>query len=68
MVDLSTPGRLDVDIVKNTLKEGVDVELGRFLRLLLFEAGEAVRSSFQEFLQRQRLSSHIRIIARRVGR
>jgi SAM-dependent methyltransferase len=63
IVDLSTPGRLDVDIVRNTAADNPAVALPRFVRRLL-EAGPACERDFQEFLARHRLSSHVRVVAR----
>lgn len=64
LVDVSTPGRLDVDIVKNALAQSPTVELPRFVRTLLASPPE-VRERFQSFLEEADLSSHIQVIARR---
>jgi len=65
IVELSTPGQLDVDIVSNTAKENPKLELPRFVRQLIDHPDEGVRSRFQTFLQEANLSSHIRVIVRR---
>jgi hypothetical protein len=62
VVELSTPGRLDVDIVGNMRREDPSLDLPRWVHTLLDSDGP-VRESFQRFLAEQRLSSHIRIIA-----
>jgi 2-polyprenyl-3-methyl-5-hydroxy-6-metoxy-1,4-benzoquinol methylase len=63
VVELSTPGRLDVDIVENALARNPAMPVPRFVRTLLAR-GEAAHAEFQEFLQRHCLSSHLRVIAR----
>jgi hypothetical protein len=64
VVDLTTPGHLDVDIVANMLTEDPDTPVPRFVTELLGR-GDDARSAFQEFLSKHRLSSHIRVIAAR---
>ena len=62
--ELTTPGKLDVDIVRNIVNENPSVPLQRFVRQLIFEVSDDVREAFQQFLQAHCLSSHIRVIAR----
>ena len=64
LVDLSTPGELDVDIVRNIKRESPEIQLPRFIDSII-SAPEDVRSQFQNFLKANALSSHIRIIGRR---
>ena len=64
IAELSTPGQLDVDIVRNIVNENPDIHLPRFARQLAYYVADDVREAFQQFLQSQRLSSHIRVIAR----
>jgi len=64
IAELSTPGQLDVDIVRNSVIENPNIHLPRFARQLAFKVTDEVREAFQLFLQSQRLSSHIRVIAR----
>jgi len=66
LVDLSTPGQLDVDIVANMLNEGPDLHVSRFAREIV-AAPEETRRRFQQFLSDNRLSSHVRVIARKRG-
>ncbi len=63
VVSKSTPGKLDLDIVKNNYREK-DIEIGRFLRYLIEKTEDKVQSEFQTFLQKNNLSSHMRIIAK----
>lgn len=60
-----TPGRLDVDIVRNTCADHPDIITDPFLRHLLFSSDEAQRARFQDFLTEAGLSSHMWIVARR---
>lgn len=64
IVDLSTPGQLDVDIVANMAAEDETIPLSRFARAII-AAPESTRQQFQAFLQEHRLSSHVRVIARK---
>jgi 2-polyprenyl-3-methyl-5-hydroxy-6-metoxy-1,4-benzoquinol methylase len=64
VVELTTPGELDVDIVRNVLRERPDAVPDRFAREIA-SAEEPVRLAFQEFLKAHRLSSHLRCLLRR---
>ena len=63
LVELSTPGQLDVDIVMNAAKENPTLALPRFVGSLLRAGNQNVRQEFQRFLSQNRLSSHIRVVA-----
>ena len=57
-VKVFTPGKLDVDIVKNTVAEQPEIlENQRFLRYLLAK-DDAVLKAFQSFLKENSMSSH----------
>ena len=61
IVELSTPGTLDLQI----LEEQIDyVELPKFFRDIIKNRDMQIKETFQEFLQRARLSSHMRILAK----
>ena len=64
LVELSTPGELDVDIVRNCLAAEPGLPVSRFARRLA-AADAQTRASFQAFLQSHGLSSHVRCVARR---
>lgn len=64
IVELSTPGHLDVEYIKAAVeREGVRVH--RFLEYLIRNRDEHARRALQEWLQEFRLSSHMRIVARK---
>ncbi|MES2510132.1 MAG: class I SAM-dependent methyltransferase [Pseudomonadota bacterium] len=62
-VKVLTPGQLDVDIVKNALKNQPDsIKEQRFVRTLLSDDARA--AAFQRFLVEQRMSSHVWVMGR----
>lgn len=70
LLDITTPGRLDVDIVRNMVREGSAPALPRFVTTL-FKLAETGRypqllSRFQNFLAEASLSSHVCVVARKV--
>jgi len=65
IVELSTPGKLDVDIVKNALKEGKIDSAGNFFDYLFWRDDEKVWQDFQKFLQTNLLSSHLFLILKK---
>lgn len=65
VLELCTPGELDVDIVRNMLRENPELAVSRFAKTIALNPSEAVRAGFQQFLKANRLSSHIRVVARR---
>ena len=64
VLELTTPGQLDVDIVRNAVTDQPDLDVGRFARAVATSDDET-RREFQQFLQAHRLSSHVRCLARR---
>jgi hypothetical protein len=64
IVEFSTPGQLDVQVVWRMRNER-GVVLPRFLEYLLSHRDAACHERFQDFIQEQRLSSHMRLIARK---
>ena len=63
LLELTTPGTLDVDIVANALDADPELPVPRFVQSLLGR-GPAAREEFQALLQRHHLSSHVRVVAR----
>jgi 2-polyprenyl-3-methyl-5-hydroxy-6-metoxy-1,4-benzoquinol methylase len=64
LVDIATPGMLDVDIVGNMVDEDPGIPLDRFSSYLLRHRGDVARADLQALLQRHCLSSHVRVVAR----
>jgi hypothetical protein len=65
IVELSTPGELDVQLVREGVRADPTIRVSDFLKTLLFDRGDEALTDFQSFLQKHRLSSHVRIAARR---
>jgi 2-polyprenyl-3-methyl-5-hydroxy-6-metoxy-1,4-benzoquinol methylase len=64
VVEVTTPGKLDVDIVANNLALACDQ---RFVGTIFRHATDAARQDLQRWLQENNLSSHMMLVARRVG-
>ena len=64
ILELNTPGILDVDIVRNALSENKELVKDPFLLDLLLNADEKTQDNFQKFLSKNCLSSHMWILAR----
>lgn len=65
ILDVSTPGELDVDIVRNAFEK--HPELGdshTFFEELFFKRSPKARIEFQELLKKYNLSSHLWLVAR----
>jgi SAM-dependent methyltransferase len=63
-ITVSTPGQLDVDIVRNAVKRDPTLlDDQRFLQNLLADDNKA--AAFQRFLAEQRMSSHVWVIGRK---
>lgn len=63
VLEVSTPGKLDWDIVEGAIKDGCKV--GRFWELVSKVASDACKERFQEWISDNNLSSHMRVIARK---
>lgn len=63
-VDISTPGQLDVDIVRNATKHNADLmNKDRFLKRII--ADQNLAEKFQEFLATNKVSSHAWVLGRK---
>jgi 2-polyprenyl-3-methyl-5-hydroxy-6-metoxy-1,4-benzoquinol methylase len=67
VIEVTTPGELDVDIVRNIVNEDPEIGIPRFVRQII-SSSDAVRSDFQSFLKRNGMSSHMRVIAKLRGK
>lgn len=66
LVDLSTPGKLDLDIVYNAYKEGVVQSLGHFFDYIFWRQDQKLLKDFQNFCSKNYLSSHVFLILKKV--
>lgn len=66
IIELSTPGQLDVELVKNAIKNEKNINIPRFISYMIDNRDENSHHSFQEFLQHYKLSSHVRIAAKKI--
>lgn len=64
LLEVSTPGVLDVEIVQAHLRHDLSLSLSAFERQLL-AADSDTHAAFQSFLQQRRMSSFARIVARK---
>jgi ribosomal protein S27E len=64
LLELSTPGMFDVEQVRRVVEAEPSVEWPRFV-LKQIQAGPPAQRDFQEYLQRNRLASFARVVARR---
>jgi hypothetical protein len=65
LIELSTPGQLDVELVLGAVRQDPSIELPRFVDSLIKERDRDTHADFQAFLQKNRLSSHVRVAARK---
>lgn len=61
--DVSTPGKLDWDIVEGRINKGFDA--GRFWRFVSEKSPQECKEGLQEWISANNLSSHMRIVARK---
>jgi len=65
VLELSTPGTFDVEIVQRAIRADPEGSWPRFIRYLVQNRNEGALLAFQEYLQRYRLSSFARIVLRK---
>ena len=65
-LEVSTPGQLDIQIIRR-IHDQRAAPLPRFLDYILSHRDASSLERFQVFIQEQRLSSHLRIIARKLN-
>lgn len=67
-IETSTPGQLDVQFVIEAMKAHPELPIPAFARFLISQRDAATHHDFQTFLQKHRLSSHLRLAARKTPR
>ncbi len=65
ILEFSTPGRLDVDIVKSVLEKEDLPDVDPFWKYVFGHRPVKTFQALQQFLQESRLSSHVRIVAKK---
>jgi len=65
IIEYSTPGFLDLDIVKSAVKKDPSIEIPRFVETILKNGDDQVHHDFQDFLQLSKLSSFVRMVLRK---
>lgn len=66
-VELSTPGQLDLEIVRLAAEQEADLRLPPFVEELVRHRGPEAHQAFQEVLQQTLMSTHVRLSAQRAG-
>jgi hypothetical protein len=66
ILEFSTPGMFDVEIVQRAILENPDAAWPKFLKSMLTRSDPHVLEGFQEFLQKYRLSSFARLALRKI--
>lgn len=64
-IEISTPGKLDVDIIRNTMEGMPDLTVPRFIEYIVKNRSSETFEQLQVFLQNNNLSSHARVVARK---
>ncbi len=65
--EISTPGRIDVELIKHALEQSEKLPSMDFWRHAFTYGGQEMEADLQMFLQRRRFSSYVRVLARRAG-
>lgn len=65
LLEFSTPGMFDVEIVQRAIRADPESDWPRFIRYLIENRDEDALSALQEYLQKYRLSSFARIALRK---
>jgi hypothetical protein len=63
IIELSTPGQLDIELTDQASKTDASIQLRNFTEYLIHKRDELAHHDFQAFLQKHRLSSHLRVAA-----
>lgn len=66
IVEITTPGKLDAELVRREVVDGTFELVNPFLRKVLIEEWERLGKPFQEFLSSNNLSSSMCVVAKKV--
>jgi len=67
ILEVSTPGELDAEIVRNKIRKGVLDSLScPGLNYFLIDNWENIGASFQRFISKNNLSSHLWVVAKKI--
>lgn len=67
VIDVSTPGELDVDLLKNDYEQNPELFEGQhFFRYLFEKSSPEDLFDFQEFIKKILMSSHLWVVARKI--
>lgn len=67
-IEISTPGKLDVNTVRNALKDGANLAIDDFLKDILMgesEQHEKLREDLQKWISEHNLSGHMMVMCRK---
>lgn len=67
LIELSTPGQLDVELVRHAAEQDPSIKLPPFVAYLLAQRDQEAHWDLQEYLQKHRLSSHARVVIKKTG-
>ena len=65
IVEINTPGKLDIDIIMNMMHDNPQVDIPDFIKYIYKHRSDDLYNNFQTFLQQNNLSSHVCVIARK---
>ena len=65
LIEFSTPGMLDLNIVEEAYRKHPGRRIPRFIKTMIERNDEQLKKDFQMFLQVNKLSSFVRIVARK---
>ncbi len=63
VLELSTPGQLDLELTAQAAASDSSIQLPDFITYLINQRDTLAHADFQAFLQKHRLSSHVRVAA-----
>ena len=66
VLKLFTPGEIDLDIVKSKIEKGFEVKEDKFIQYLTSRTDKETLNNFQRFLQKNNLSTHMWVAAKKI--